>query len=398
MKGPTPGRLKRYACRVLGLERYLLRPGDGRRRPQIAARHLVWGMLMAVVMRASSFQGVERLVRSRARRAIRVGRSFGDDTLGYFTERMDPEPTRRALCEVARKAKRNKAFDDCRFIGLAVDGSGGGGSEEQGCALCRPVKNAQKEVVGYNHHFSLISVVGTGLTLPLDVEPYGPGDSEYAASQRMLERTVGHLGRRFADYVVGDGLYASAPFLHTAGAAELRVLARLKDNLPELSRQARGRFESMPPTATFRVGDDRVEAWDADDFDPWEGLEWKTVRVLRYLQHKKDGTVVEAYWLTDFPTRQVGSRALYLMAKSRWEIENGGFNDGKNRYGMAHIHHHHDRSLLVLWLLIALAMTLERLYRQRYLHRGTHAIREAIELVHWLWLAIGHPAAARDTS
>jgi len=37
----------------------------------------------------------------------------------------------------------------------------------------------------------MISVVGTGLSLPFDGEPYGPGDSEYAAGQRLLRRVVG---------------------------------------------------------------------------------------------------------------------------------------------------------------------------------------------------------------
>jgi hypothetical protein len=45
----------------------------------------------------------------------------------------------------------------------------------------------------------LLSVVGTGLSLPVDVEPYGPQDSEYNAGQRLLRRAVGLLGRRFAD-------------------------------------------------------------------------------------------------------------------------------------------------------------------------------------------------------
>ena len=43
------------------------------------------------------------------------------------------------------------------------------------------------------------------------------------------------MGRRFADYVVADGEFATAPFLHTAGDLGLRVVARLKGNLPELS-------------------------------------------------------------------------------------------------------------------------------------------------------------------
>jgi len=55
--------------------------------------------------------------------------------------------------------------------------------------------------------------------------------------------------------------------------------------------------------------------------------------------------VREAFWLTDAPIEQVSSRVLYHRAKSRWEIENQGFNDAKNRHGLGHICHHHPNSL-----------------------------------------------------
>ena len=254
------------------------------------------------------------------------------------------------------------------------------------CAGCRPLRNARHEIVGYHHQVVLISVVGTAVSLPFDVEPYGPGDSEYAGGQRLRRRAVAALGPRFADYVVVDGEFATAPFLHTVGDLGPPVVARLNGNLPELAQAAQHRFATTLPTGTFRDGRDRVELWDADDFDLWETLRWETVRVLRYRQHKPDGKVVEAYWLTDFSPRQAGSQALYHMAKSRWDIENQGFNDAKNRYGFAHICHHHSNSLLVMWLLIALALTLERLYRTRYLHRGPHPVLEPVGLFRLLRL------------
>jgi len=239
--------------------------------------------------------------------------------------------------------------------------------------------------------------VGTGLTLPLDVEPYGPGDSEYNAGRRLLRRAVDNLGRRFADYVVADGDFATAPFLHDVGDVGLCVVARLKNNLPDLFAAAQKRFLRQPPHQVFRHGKDRVEIWDADDFDPWETLRWETVRVVRYRQHKPDGTMYEAYGLTDFPRHQVSSRAIFRMAKSRWEIENQGFNDAKNRYGFEHICHHECHSLLVVWLLTCLALTIERLYRVRYLHRGTHPILQAITLWQLLWLSLSRPVPD-DTS
>jgi hypothetical protein len=394
VKAPTPRRLLRYVTRCLGLRSYLACPGDRRPQPQIPARVLLWAILISRVLRELSFLAVEQLVRASGGRALCLSTGFGDDALGYFTERLNPAPTRAALLHAVRRAKRNKAFNNCRFIGLAIDGTSAGRSRKAECVLCRPFRNAQKEVVGFRHHLAAISVVGAGLSLPLDVEPYGPGDSEYAAGQRLLERAVDGLGVRFADYLVVDSGFATAPFLHAAERAGLPVVARLKDNLPELLAAVEKRFDSQPPTRTYRHGEDRVEIWDADDFDPWETLRWETVRVIRYQQHKPDGTVVQADWLTNFPTRKAGSLSLYHMAKSRWEIENQGFNDAKNRYGLEHICHHEANSILVNWLLTFLSLVIERLYRIRYLHRGTHPVRSADEICRLLWLALSRPVPA----
>jgi hypothetical protein len=397
LRRSTLQRFQRYVAHRLGLEGYLERPGDGRVRPQIPARHLLWGLLIGQVLRVSSHHAVEALIRSPARGALGLRGSFGDDALAYFSERLDPERTRMALAGALRRAKRNKAFDGARWIGLALDGSGAGHSVESHCALCHPVRNAECQVIGHLHHGVVVCVVADGLTLPCDGEPYPAGESEYGAGQRLLARVVAHLGPRFADYVVVDGGFATAPFLHTAGDLGLWVVARLKDNLPLLAAAARARFEPQPAQQTIEQGGDRVELWDADDFDPWETLRWPTVRVLRYRQHKPDGRVFEAYWLTDVPVAQVGPRALYGIAKGRWAIENQGFNDAKNRYGLEHIPHHHANSVVIHWLVVLLALTLERLFRLRHLHRGTHRPHSAIELLWTFRLDLATPAV-HDTS
>jgi hypothetical protein len=397
VRKPSPRHLKNYALKCLRLKSYFQSPGDGRTQARIPASALVWALLMGAWLRRLSFAALEDLVGSEARHALGVSQSFGDDTLSYFTERLRPSVTRQAAVTAVREAKRHKAFDDCRFIGLALDGTGAGRSQDKVCRLCRPYRNQQREILGYHHQLVMISVVGTGLTLPLDVEPYGPGDSEYSAGRRLLRRAARSLGRRFADYVVIDGEFARAPFLHDVRGLGLYSIARLKNNLPELLAAAQKRFLPQAPHQVFCQGRDRVEIWDADDFDPWETLRWETVRVIRYRQYDPDGTVCEAYWLSEFPRRRVSSRALFRMAKSRREIENEGFNDAKNRYGLEHICHHERHSVLVVWLLTCLALTLERLYRIRYLHRGTHPILEAAALCQLLWLSLSRPVPD-DTS
>jgi hypothetical protein len=391
VKTPTPHRLLKFVTHGLRLKRYLKAPGDGRASPQIPAKVMLWVILLGQILRESSFHALESLVASAGRGSLGVQGKFGDDALGYFTERLDPTPTRQAAVQVVRQAKRNKAFQNCTFVGLALDGTTAGRCREKQCPLCRPIRDASKQILGYRHHLVMLSVVGTGLSLPIDVEPYGPGDSEYGAGQRLLRRVIPELGLRFADYLVVDGEFATAPFLHTADDLGIPVVARLKGNLPELFLAAQKRFSRQAAKLSFRFGKDRIEVWDGDDFDPWESLRWPTVRVLYYRQHKPDGTLIEAYWLTNFSPQQVSTRSLFRMAKSRWEIENQGFNEAKNQHGMEHIPHHHDNSLLLAWLLTALALTIERLYRLRYLHRGSHPRLSAVELCRLLWLNLSRP-------
>ncbi len=140
-------------------------------------------------------------------------------------------------------------------MGLALDGTTAGRRRKSGCSLCRPYRNADREILGYCHHLVLAAVVGGDLTLPVDIEPYGPGDSEYAAGQRLLRRLRVNLGARFIDYVVVDGKKsATAPFLHACGEVGWPVVARLKDNLPALFQAAQRRFASSRPNLEFRGG------------------------------------------------------------------------------------------------------------------------------------------------
>jgi hypothetical protein len=126
MSGPTPRHLLHFVTRRLRLRQYLRDPGDGRPQPQIPAQLLLWALLVGQTLRQYSFHALEALVRSPARRNLSLSKPFSDDALGYFTERLDPGPTRAALLSVIRRAKRNKAFEESYWIGLAIDGTGAG--------------------------------------------------------------------------------------------------------------------------------------------------------------------------------------------------------------------------------------------------------------------------------
>jgi hypothetical protein len=392
--GPSLLGLRRYASRCLKLGAYLERPGDGRTFPQIPACALLWALLASKLLRARALLAAERLVRSGVR-GLGVGCFFSDDALAYFLERLDVDRLRGALLEVVRGAKRNKAFEETTLVGLALDGTGTGQCRQKRCPLCHPHRNGSGEVTGWGHKMVGASLVAGALSLPMDVEFYPPGEGELTAGKRLLERVVRWARIRF-DYLVVDGLYPGAPFLALADGLGLPVVARLTEKLPELCEAAEARFRGLPPSAVHTLEGEVVELWDADDFEPWWGLKWPSVRVLRYRQHRKK-EVVEAYWLTNFSTKRVGSLALYRMAKSRWQIENRFFNEGKTLYGLDHTAHHQANAVVADTLLLCLTIALERLYRLRHLHRGSHRIYTAAELHLRFWLALSVPVPP-DTS
>lgn len=388
-----------YASKCLGLDRFFRAPGDGRLRPQIPAQDMIRALIGGHLLRVPSFHGIQRLVRSGSARSLGSNRIFSEDSLAYFMERVSPSRPRTALVETLKRAKRNKAFRGQVRIGLAIDGTGAGrcGARSKLCELCRPYNDAEGNVIGHRHELVMITVVGTGVTLPLDMEPYPQGEGELTAGIRLVQRVAPALGPRFADYIVADAKYGAASFLNAVTELGLRAVVRLKDNLPDLHSRAVARFNSRPADRRILHDGVEVELWDDATFKPWEGLSWSTVRVLRYRYTSRKGEVIDAYWLTDYPPESIGSEALFKLAKSRWEIENQGFNDAKNRYGMEHICHHDANALIVGWLLLLLSLVIERLYRLCHLHRGKHPRMTAADLVALLWRALGRPVV-HDTS
>jgi hypothetical protein len=398
-RSPSVRKVLGYASTCLLLDTFFRRPGDGRVRPQIAAKDLIWSQIAGQLLRCTSFHGVERLLHCGAATSLGVGKRFSEDSLAYFNERLQPNGPRAALAATAKRAKRNKAFRDSGSVGLAIDGTGAGrcGAKTKVCELCRPYCDATGQVMGHKHEIVMVAVVGTGLTLPLDVEPYAQGDAELTAGIRLMERVAAALGPRFADYVVADAKYAAAPFLNQLARLRLHALVRLKDNVPALHGRASVRFNTRPPDQLATHDDVAVELWDDDSFEPWEGLEWPRVRVLRYRYRSRNGELVDACWLTDYPKEAISSAALFRLAKSRWEIENEGFNDAKTRHGMEHICRHNANALLVGWLLLLLAMVIERLYRLCHLHRGVRPRISAADLLAQMLIDLGRPRI-HDTS
>jgi hypothetical protein len=94
VKAPNPEQIRHYASYCLGLKNYLKTPGDGRCHPSIPASGLLWAIVMRHILRVPSFARLEWLSHSPARAGLGLPQGFSDDTLAYFTERLDASTTR----------------------------------------------------------------------------------------------------------------------------------------------------------------------------------------------------------------------------------------------------------------------------------------------------------------
>jgi len=135
----------------------------------------------------------------------------------------------------------------------------------------RTIKVGDRHVIEYYHRVVACHLVGFELSLPLDIEPILPGETEVAAAKRLLERVVRNYPR-FFDAVVADALYLEAPFFNFRLQHGKHVVAVLKANNAALLEDARGLFGDMAP-GVWQEPHSRVLFWDVEGFTTSERME-----------------------------------------------------------------------------------------------------------------------------
>jgi len=239
VSGPTPRRLLHFVTRRLRLRRYF-RIRETVPARQIPAQLLLWAVVgkssvnpLSCRGSAGAFTGApESCSRGPFPRCVELLHG----TLGSGSDR-------QALFSIVSVPRGTKPLRIAAgSLGHRCTSAGWRTSR-----VARSVAAAQRTATDprYQHYFVMISVVGTGLSLPLDVEPYG---LEIAS---MLPDTVVAAGDRQRGKALCAirGVDGNSLRRHSAHRRRSRALcgARLKDNLPELFTAAQQRFACCPP-------------------------------------------------------------------------------------------------------------------------------------------------------
>ncbi len=289
------------------------------------------------------------------------------DSLGRIHALLDAEELRRGIHHVYARLKRNKALPDHPGLGVAVlDGHESHASYRRHCRGClqRTIHAATSDRTQYYHRQVTLMLLPAApprrpaIRLLLDHEPQRPGEDEVDAALRLLARVLGAYPRAF-DVVLGDGLYAQAPFFNFLLAHRKHALVVLKDERRNLYQDVAGLFDQVRP----QPGRYRARAcrwWDFADLGSWPQVKGpvrvirslETASVRRQLDHQAEPQTSDWIWATTLPRSQVPTERLVGLGHQRWDIENHGFNELANDWHADHLFRH-DPNAIECFLLVA---------------------------------------------
>jgi hypothetical protein len=254
-------RFEAYLDKVFGFSALVSALPEGRQFPQHSWKKVFDAVCLGAAMQIHSLLQIEAECHQGAL-AKRIG-PVSDDTIAYSLERQSPEPLFALNCEIARRLKRNGVLRSAWARGLvvgAVDGIEICSSFARCCDACME-REVQHKVNGelqtdvqYYHRIVVVVLVSTDFPIPLAVRFQKNGEAEVSCALALFQDLVRQLGRRFLDVLVGDALYLQAPFVKEVERLGLVWAFTLKENQPELWREAERLSQESPPRGSGRAG------------------------------------------------------------------------------------------------------------------------------------------------
>jgi hypothetical protein len=381
-------RFEAYLDKVFGFSALVTALPEGRESPRHSWKKVFDAVLLGAAMQIPSLLQIEAECRDGAL-AKRIG-PISDDTIGYALERQSPEPVFALSCEIARRLKRNGVLRSDWSRGLvvaAVDGIEICSSFARCCDACmereiqRKVNGQMRTDIQYYHRIVVVALVSTPFPIPLGLRFQKNGEGEVSCALALLKDLDNQLGRRFLDVLVGDALYLQAPFVKEVERLGLVWAFTLKQNQPELLREAE-RFTQDSPIGVHAEAGREIRYWHLPEIDwPVADRLVRVVKTVRIENHRrvtvsrknnqriKNKTAVTQestnFYATNFELGSVSPLFIHQFSRSRWRIDTEVFQTITTDCHLKHPAVHQTTALVVLTMIRFLAYTLSLVFYQR---------------------------------
>jgi hypothetical protein len=390
-------RFEAYLDKVFGFSALVSALPEGRQFPQHAWKKVFDAVFLGAAMQMPSLLQIEAECH-RGVLAKRIG-PVSDDTLAYSLERQSPEAVFALSCEIARRLKRNGVLrsDWSRgWVVGAVDGIEICSSFARCCAACmerevqHKVNGEMQTDIQYYHRIVVVVLVSPDFPVPLGVRFQKNGEAEVSCALALLQDLVRQLGRRFLDVLVGDALYLQVPFVRELERLGLVWAFTLKENQPELLREAE-RLTQESPTGVQQEPGREMRYWHLPELDwPVADRQVRVVKTSRIeLQRRvavsrkdaartKDKTAIlqpsTNFYATNFELGSISPLFIHQFSRSRWRIDTEVFQTITTDCHLKHPAVHQTTALVVLTMIRFLAYTLSLVFYHRQVR--SHARRK----------------------
>lgn len=291
------------------------------------------------------------------------------DTINDFLSKLKPENLQNIRTYMIKELFKKRCFDSYRingkYWGIIIDGTGLFTFPEKHCEHC--LKRVYKDEEGnvkqtvYMHHVLEAKLVVGDIVLSIDSEfieneseDVAKQDCELNAFYRLAERLKATY-KRLPICILGDSLYACENVFALCEEYKWKYLLRFKE----------GRIKT--------VMDEFHELKKMGDIPPSSSVLWvngidyndRKVNVLeKIVKSKKESKEKKPFiFITNIKVKKKNVQLLANAGRSRWKVENEGFNTQKNiRYYIKHANSHDYNAMKNHYLLTQIADILVQLY------------------------------------
>ncbi len=297
------------------------------------------------------------------------------DTINNFLSDLEPEEIEKIRDYMVKELFRKRSLEDFRLMDkywcIAVDATGLFSFSERHCEHClkreytnKETGKVEKEV--YYHNVLEAKLVAGDMVFSIATE-FIENEDENVSKQdceikafRRLAKKLKKKYPRLPICILGDGLYACEPVFGICDSNKWKYLIRFKE----------GRIKSV-----------------ASEFSSIKDIERKAGEKCTWTNgiayNKREVNLIEAEieadqekkvytFITDIKITKRNADAIVCFGRSRWKIENQGFNNQKTKkYHIEHANSMDYNAMKNHYLITQLADILRQLYEN-----GVDKIRE----------------------
>ena len=375
------GSLTRY------LSEYCKKITDKRGRRTYTIHDTVMSAYAMFMFKEKSLLDFQRKLQEEEKRnnlstIFKVKKIPSDNQMRNILDRISPEVFHDVFHEFFRRLQRGKHLEQYRVLDdhyvISIDGSEYFRSDKISCSHCL----RQKDKGQYYHTIVQATLVKPGLNIVIPLPPEEvrnedgteKQDCERNAAKRLIPR-IRKAHPKLKILINADGLYSNVPFLKCLEEHNMNFISVVKKGDHKFlfdwirvndEKGLNSNYEVMERRNSRQGEKIRKHQYKWCNGVPLNGQMKKEVNFFEYtLINEKGKKGYHSTWITDVEISEKNMEELVKVARSRWKIENEGFNILKNHgYHIDHNFGHGKENLsMVFFILNILAFLTHEIQR-----------------------------------